>query len=145
MNYKSEADKILKNYNILNIAVKNIEEDIEILDEELTDLKAISYDSEIKGSYFTNDRNNNLLYKKSIQEENLKITKLKINHIDNILDKMNDKFPEETEFIKQRYFKGLEMEEFVDLFHRSIRQVYRLRDRSLSVFAVSYFGLKAIV
>lgn len=145
MDYLKEIDTMLKNYANLKDSIISITDEVQMLDEEIQDLKAIQYSDMPKSVAFNvDDRLINLIYKKDIKEKSLKATQNKVKHIDMILLRMNNHYPFETSILKAIYIekaKGYNLERICGITER---QVYRVKKKALKLFAIQLYGIEVI-
>lgn len=142
MNYIKEAENELRHYNELVSAEANLKEELDFIEQELTNVKAINYEDVPGGSSVNgDDRLNNLLYKKQIKKDSHNVTKRKIDHIDNILKSMD----KDGEILRRAYINNeMHIRIYTDL-GLCERTFYDRKSLAVRKFAVQLFGLKAVV
>lgn len=147
MDYKREAIEYLKSYKDTLNSVRNLREEISILDAELKG-SAITYTDMPGGGGVVpaDDIMINKIFRKALAERGLKESSITIKRIDRILESLNDE-DRHGDMLRRSFIERLsdkDIEELADEFGYSRRQFYRVREKALKRFAIQLFGIIVI-
>ena len=144
MNYIKEAEEVLKKYNDLVKSLEVIEEDLRVIDLDMTTIKATSYDSQSGGNRVNgDDAIANIVFKKQVKERAYKSTEAKIRNIERALSniaKDGQKETEDKDILRMFYFDNVGKDRCADNLNISRATFHRRKYIALKRFATQYFG-----
>lgn len=143
MDYIKEAEVYLRSYKELKRSIPLIGNEIECLNEELVNVKTIDYSRmpNSGGTTSTDDRIVTLLYKKQLKQIELKLAKLKVKHIEVMLNNID---MSDGEILKAFYLDNVTIANLEELLNLSDRQIQNIKKRAIKRVAIHLFGVKVL-
>lgn len=142
MNYIKEAESELRCYDELNKSVARIENELQLINRELTNVKSMNYDAVPGGNNpYPDDRIVNLIFKKQEKEDALSLTHDKLRHIDDILESLG----EDGVILRRTYINGEMYFKIYNDLNMSERTFYNRKAEAVRRFSIQLFGIKAVI
>lgn len=148
MDYIQEAENVLNAYQDLVHSLDSLKDEIRTIEYELQSIKSMDYESVSSGSMNSDDKITNLIYKKQVKISAYKLTKAKINNIDNALEYLKCDGKEESQdaaLLKLFYIDKYRMEDICNKLNLCDRSIRRKKHCALKRFSIQLFGITPII
>lgn len=145
MDYKREAVEYLRSYDKLKIALDNLKCEILELKTDMKAIKAINYSGMPGGNLGEpDDAIVNKMYRLRKAEEEYKETFKVIKRMDQILKKFDETENFYSKILKGYFIECYTEEQLSKDLGMSDRNLRRVKQKALKIFAIQLFGIKVI-
>ncbi len=147
MDYIQEAENVLNAYQDLVYSLDSLTDEIRTIEYELQSIKSMDYESVSGGSMNSDDRITNLIFKKQVKISAYKLTKAKINNIDNALGYLENNGEMDSldkDILKLLFVDKFRLEDICYKLNLSESTLRRKKHYALKRFSIQLFGIKAL-
>lgn len=140
--YIQEILRDLKNYNNLQDSIKNMEDILYCIDQDLKSIQAINYDGMPKGQgKKTHTRVEKLIMEKDAIQSKIDRTNRKVFIINNCLNLLE---APEQKIIRDVIINNVNINTVINELNISKSEFYRIKDECLYKISVKMFGVDAL-
>lgn len=145
MDYMREAVEYLKNYDKLNIALNNLQDEIRELKIDIKSVSGMEYSDLPKGAGInTDDRIINLMFRLDKAQEEYKSTSRTLNRMNKVFDSFEKIDNNYAKILKKYFIENLTEAQIADDLKISDRHLRRLKQQAIKAFSVTIFGISAM-